>query len=65
MSSRPADGIAQFHPPVHPSAEARRRTGGQGIWAKAKFFYQSPRPAGSEAFPPASSLAEASWWSGL
>ncbi len=35
---RRADGIAQFHPPVHPSAEARRRTGWQGIWAKAKFF---------------------------
>ena len=24
---RPADGIAQFHPPDHTSAEARRRTG--------------------------------------
>jgi hypothetical protein len=26
-SGRRADGIAQFHPPGHTSAEARRRTG--------------------------------------
>jgi hypothetical protein len=63
-SSRPADGIAQFHPPGHTSAEARQRSGLvwsglKGGLAKAKFFYQSARPAGSEPFPPASSLAEA------
>ena len=56
---RRADGIAQFHPPGHTSAEARGRMGLKGGLAKAKFFYQSVWPAGgSEAFPPASSLAE-------
>ena len=34
-------------------------SGLKGGLAKAKFFYQSARPAGSEPFPPASSLAEA------
>ena len=42
-------------------------SGLKGGLAKAKFFYQSARPAGSEPFPPASSLAEArlrSGWKG-
>ena len=39
-------------------------SGLKGGLAKAKFFYQSARPAGSEPFPPASSLAEAKLRSG-
>jgi len=60
---RRADGIAQFHPPGHSSAEARQRSGLvwsglKGGLAKAKFFYQSARPAGgAEAFPPARRMA--------
>ena len=33
-SSRPADGIAQFHPPGHTSAEARQRSG--RVWTEGR-----------------------------
>jgi len=60
---RRADGIAQFHPPGHTSAEARRRT-----WlAEAKFFSKPGRPADGIAqfHPPGHTSAEARWRMGL
>jgi hypothetical protein len=66
---RPADGIAQFHPPGHTSAEARRKSGldGRADWlAQAKFFSQPGRPADGIAqfHPPDHTSAGAGGWAG-
>ena len=67
---RLADGIAQFHPPGHTSAEARRISGldGRADWlAEAKFFSKPGRPADGIAqfHPPGHTSAEARGRMGL